>query len=40
VNNRTIGKTRDLAQVAREGGRLWRVTIVRGGQKISAVFSG
>ena len=40
VNNETIAKTRDLDQAARAGSRLWRVTIQRGGQRISAVFSG
>jgi S1-C subfamily serine protease len=40
VNNEAIRKTRDLDRMARGGGRLWRVTIMRGGQKISAVFSG
>ena len=40
VNNEEIGKTRDLDRVARAGGRVWRVTIMRGGQRISAVFSG
>jgi Do/DeqQ family serine protease len=40
VNNQEIGKTRDLDRVTRGGGRVWRVTIMRGGQRISAVFSG
>jgi hypothetical protein len=40
VNNEGIAKTRDLDRVARAGGRFWRVTIVRGGQRISAVFTG
>ncbi|MPZ56366.1 MAG: Do family serine endopeptidase [Rhizobiales bacterium] len=40
VNNEDIAKTGDLGRLARGGGRLWRVTIQRGGQKISAVFSG
>lgn len=40
VNNQEIGKTRDLDRVTRGGGRVWRVTILRGGQRISAVFSG
>jgi Do/DeqQ family serine protease len=40
VNNEDINKTADLDRAVREGGRLWRVTIVRGGQRISAVFSG
>jgi len=40
VNNQEIAKTRDLDRVARGGGRLWRITILRGGKRISAVFSG
>ena len=40
VNNEDIARTRDLDRLARAGGRLWRVTIVRGGQRISAVLSG
>jgi Do/DeqQ family serine protease len=40
VNNEAIAKTRDLDRVARGGGRVWRVTIQRGGQRISAVFTG
>lgn len=40
VNNQKIAKTRDLEKVTQGGGRLWRVTIQRGGQQISAVFGG
>jgi Do/DeqQ family serine protease len=40
VNNADIAKTRDLDRLARDGSRLWRVTIMRGGQRISAVFNG
>jgi len=40
VNGSRIQRTRDLDRVVRDGGRLWRVTIQRGGQQISAVFSG
>jgi Do/DeqQ family serine protease len=40
VNNQEIRKTRDLARVAEAGSRVWRVTIVRGGRTISAVFGG
>jgi Do/DeqQ family serine protease len=40
VNNENIAKTSDLDQAARAGSRLWRVTVLRGGQRISAVFSG
>jgi S1-C subfamily serine protease len=40
VNNSKIAKTADLARVAKAGARVWRVTIQRGGQQISAVFGG
>ena len=40
VNNERIERTHDLERAARGGSRLWRVTILRGGQQISAVFSG
>jgi Do/DeqQ family serine protease len=40
VNDTTIEKTQDLDRATRGGGRVWRVTILRGGQRISAVFSG
>jgi Do/DeqQ family serine protease len=40
VNNQKISKTRDLERVAQAGARVWRVTIRRNGQTISAVFGG
>jgi Do/DeqQ family serine protease len=40
VNNENIVKPADLARVAGAGGRQWRITIMRGGQQISVVFSG
>jgi len=40
VNNQKLGKTRDLEKAVQAGGRVWRVTIRRGGQQISAVFGG
>ncbi|MBM3528914.1 MAG: Do family serine endopeptidase [Alphaproteobacteria bacterium] len=40
VNNVKIAKTRDLERAAQAGSRVWRVTIQRGGQQISAVFGG
>jgi Do/DeqQ family serine protease len=40
VNNRKIAKTRDLERAAQEQSRVWRVTILRGGRQISAVFGG
>jgi S1-C subfamily serine protease len=40
VNGHKIAKTRDLQKIADAGARLWRITIQRGGQQISAVFGG
>jgi Do/DeqQ family serine protease len=40
VNNERIEKTGDLARATRVPNRTWRVIIRRGGQRISAVFSG
>jgi Do/DeqQ family serine protease len=40
VNSQKIEKSADLDRVTRAGSHLWRVTIDRGGQQISAVFSG
>ena len=40
VNGTKIAKTADLAKVAKAGARLWRITIQRGGQQISAIFGG
>ncbi|HMF20934.1 MAG TPA: PDZ domain-containing protein, partial [Pseudolabrys sp.] len=40
VNGEQISKTRDLERLASTPNRSWRITILRGGQKISAVFSG
>jgi len=40
VNNQKIERTADLDRVARAGSRVWRVVITRGGQQISATFSG
>ena len=40
VNNQDINKTSDLDRVVRAGSRLWRLLINRGGQQISATFSG
>jgi Do/DeqQ family serine protease len=40
VNDQTIARTRDLERVAQGGGRAWRVTIMRDGRQISAVFGG
>jgi Do/DeqQ family serine protease len=40
VNGTKIARTRDLERTTSNPSRLWRVTIERGGQQISAVFSG
>jgi Do/DeqQ family serine protease len=40
VNAQKIEKPADLERVAGAGGRQWRVTIMRGGQQISVMFSG
>jgi Do/DeqQ family serine protease len=40
VNNQKIAKSPDLDRATGTGGHQWRVTIVRGGQQISVMFSG
>jgi Do/DeqQ family serine protease len=40
VNSHKIAKTHDLEKVVEAGARLWRISIRRGGQQISAVFGG
>jgi Do/DeqQ family serine protease len=40
VNNEKITKPADLQRVTSAGGRQWRITILRGGQQISVMFSG
>jgi Do/DeqQ family serine protease len=40
VNNEKIAHTRDLERVTKQPSRLWRITIVRGGQQISVVLGG
>ena len=40
VNNEKINKPADLERVTSAGGRQWRITIMRGGQQISVMFSG
>jgi Do/DeqQ family serine protease len=40
VNNHRIDKTADLERIANGGTRQWRMTIRRGNQQISVVFSG
>jgi len=40
VNNQKIGKTRDLEKATSQPSRVWRITIMRGGQQMSVVLSG
>jgi Do/DeqQ family serine protease len=40
VNNQKIGKTADLEKATRDGGRLWRITLLRGGQQINVTLGG
>ena len=40
VNNEKIATMKDLLRVTGQPARLWRLTILRSGQEISAVFGG
>jgi S1-C subfamily serine protease len=40
VNNTKIAKTSDLEKVAAVSSRLWRITLVRGGQQINVTLGG
>lgn len=40
VNNQKIGKSADLEKVAKEQARLWRITLLRGGQQINVTLGG
>jgi Do/DeqQ family serine protease len=40
VNNEKIERSADLERIANSGDRSWRITIRRGGQQISVMFSG
>jgi Do/DeqQ family serine protease len=40
VNNAKIGKTRDFDRIARQQSRVWRITILRGGQQMSVELRG
>jgi S1-C subfamily serine protease len=40
VNNQKIAKTSDLDKATRDGSRLWRIKVVRGGQQISVTLGG
>jgi Do/DeqQ family serine protease len=40
VNNEKIARSADLQRIANSGGHSWRITIQRGNQQISVMFSG
>jgi S1-C subfamily serine protease len=40
VNNQKIARTSDLEKATRESARLWRITVVRGGQQINVTLGG
>ena len=40
VNNQKIAKTSDLEKATREQMRIWRITLVRGGQQINVTLGG
>jgi S1-C subfamily serine protease len=40
VNDQKIAKTSDLEKATREQARLWRITVVRGGQQINVTLGG
>ncbi|ABD88957.1 DegQ family serine endoprotease [Rhodopseudomonas palustris] len=40
VNNKRIARTADLERIAAEPSRLWRITVVRGGQQINVTLGG
>ncbi|MGY4307997.1 Do/DeqQ family serine protease [Bradyrhizobium sp. USDA 4369] len=40
VNNQKIAKTADLDKASREQARIWRITVLRGGQQINVTLGG
>ncbi|MEA2918336.1 MAG: hypothetical protein QOJ15_10417, partial [Bradyrhizobium sp.] len=40
VNNQKIAKTSDLEKATRDSARLWRITLMRGGQQINVALGG
>ena len=40
VNNQKIAKTADLEKATHDPPRLWRITLVRGGQQINVTLGG
>jgi len=40
VNNQKIARTSDLEKATREQVRIWRITLMRGGQQINVTLGG
>ena len=40
VNNEPVRKTRDLERITREPSRLWRIVLIRGGQRVQVTLGG
>ena len=40
VNNQKIARTSDLDKAAKASSRIWRITVVRGGQQINVTLGG
>ena len=40
VNNQKIAKTSDLDKASKVSSRIWRITVVRGGQQINVTLGG
>ena len=40
VNNQKIAKTSDLDKASKTSSRIWRITVVRGGQQINVTLGG
>jgi hypothetical protein len=40
VNNEKITKTSDLDKASKASARVWRITLVRGGQQINVTLGG
>ena len=40
VNNEKIARTSDLEKASKTGTRVWRITLVRGGQQINVTLGG
>jgi hypothetical protein len=40
VNSQKIGKTSDLEKATKDTSRVWRITLVRGGQQINVTLGG